>query len=130
MNDTLPAPRLPKPPKGQAWYCGLVNVLRIPGLPSDFFEEGDAAIGAWVQICLTAPSIPEAEVALAEHVGECGADAGEITDLRAIRTPADLPGDPEGGPDEAIQEAFCDPELDADHVVWGTLYLYDTDDGD
>lgn len=116
---------LPDLARGQHWYCALVEVIRMPGSETPFFEEDDRDSAlAVLWICLSADSPAEAEVQMSEHVAEMGGVAGSIEEMRRLETPADLPLDEEGGEDQSLREAFSDPEL-GDEIVWGDVYLFD-----
>ena len=121
--------KFPALPNGQDWYCGLVEVIRMPGTDCPFFgdePEGDVVL-AVLWICLAATSAAEAEVLLSEHVTECGGVAGAIEDIKLIAQPSDLPLDEDGSPDLSLLEAFSDPEL-GDEIVWGEIYLFAEED--
>ncbi|ANT59451.1 hypothetical protein AYJ57_03175 [Salipiger sp. CCB-MM3] len=124
MSKGYHGAKLPVLPKGQEWYCALVEVIRMPDSVSPFFEDGDDESSlAVLFICLSAGSPAEVEVQIAEHIAECGGVAGVIEDVKLISGPLDLPLDEDGAPDAALLEAFTDPEL-GDEIVWGEVYLF------
>lgn len=118
---------LPQLPEGEYWYAAFVEVVRRDDAVSPFFEGVEDMGGAFLNVCLPAVSITDAETRLFHEITQNNARAGLIEDLRQIKNVTDLPMDQDGHVEDAIAAAFRDPNLSAE-IVWGALYLYPQDE--